>query len=293
MTALPADADVRYVDLAEHRLRYLRTGSDDAPPVVLLHGGGLDEAALSWRDVLAPLGESFRVYAPDFPGYGGSDDPTEPPDVDSYAGVVERFLDALALDEVSLVGLSLGGGVALDVAFRAPERLDRLVLVDSYGLGGRVPGGRLGTALIGAPRLTELTFEALRASRLLTALAVRAVTYGPPDDELIEDVYAALQRPGSGRAWRGFQRREVGAGSLRTNFVDRLPDLAVPTLFVHGEHDRLVPVEWAVRAGSLVPDAEVRIVPRCGHWPPREAPRPFLDCLEAFLQSPSKVPAET
>lgn len=280
--AIP-DARASTVMVAGRRVRYHEAG--EGPPVVLLHGGGLDRASLSWRHVLPALAGDRHVLAPDLPGYGGSEPlPTGEVTVPGYVSFLEGFLDAVAIESTALVGLSLGGGVALGFALDHPERVDRLVLVDSYGLGGTVPGGRLATTLMTARPVVRLTWWALRRSRRLTGLAVRGIL-GPGNatPDLVDEVYAVLQTPGAARPWIQLQRNEVAGGRLRTDYVDRLPDLAVPTLLVHGEADPLVPVEWAVRAGTLLPDAEVRLLPGCGHWPPREAPDKVTELVGAFL----------
>ena len=270
--------------LPSGRVRYAAAGPDDAPPVVLLHGGGIDAASFSWKHTLPALSGEFRVYAPDWPGYGESGPPTRPPTVDYYADVLGEFLDALGLPSVSLAGISMGGGVALGYTLSRPDRVRRLVLVDSYGLGGEVPGGPLAAALTSLPGVNAAAWGLFRRSRRLTALAVRAVV-DPRNltPELVDDAYALMQRPDAGRAWRAFQRNEVGRHGLRTNYLDRLPDLGVPTLLVHGERDTLVPAEWATRAATLVPDAELNVLADCGHVPPRERPEAFVRTVEAFL----------
>jgi pimeloyl-ACP methyl ester carboxylesterase len=277
------EATERYVDVDGTRVRCLVAG--DGPPVVLLHGGGLDSAELSWRETFPSLAGRFTVYAPDWPGYGASDDPGDVPTTDYYREVLAALFEELGLRSAALVGMSMGGGVALGFALENPDRVSKLVLIDSYGLGGEVPGGYLGFVFTRLPYASELSGALLRRSRRLVALSLRGIV-GDPDavtEELVDDVVDALRRPGAGRAFEAFQRAEVGPWGLRTNYVDRLPDLAVPTLVVHGVDDPLVPVEWAVRAGDVLPDAEVRILPRCGHWAPRERPERVGELLTEFL----------
>ncbi|EJN61090.1 alpha/beta fold hydrolase [Halogranum rubrum] len=274
-------ATTRRVFVDDHDVFYHVAG--DGPPVVLLHGGGWDSAALSWRETMPTLAETHTVYAPDLPGYGDSDPPEGTPSVDSYGAFVVGFLDALGIDTAALVGVSLGGSVALDVALTRPERVSRLVLVDSYGLGREVPGGPLSTLFLRIPRIPEAVERVLARHSRLVALSLRGVVH-PANltPELVDEVLA-VAREHDGRAWRAFQRSEVGFGGVRTNYVDRLPDLSVPTLLIHGEADSLIPVEWSVRAGTLIPDAEVRILPHCGHWPPREVPETVTRFVADFL----------
>lgn len=275
--------DSRTVDVDGTRIRYFVGG--EGPPVVLLHGGGLDSATLSWRETGPALLDSYTVYVPDLPGYGESDDPPsgENVTVDYYVGVLARLLDQWQLPEVTVVGISMGGGVALGYALDHPGRVARVVAVDSYGLGGTIPGGKASAAMTRVPYLFEALWWVLRRSRYVARLTVlsivdrRNVSAG-----FVDEVFAAL-RARNADAWQRFQRAEVGFDGLLTNYVERLPALSVPTLLVHGERDRLVPVEWAVRAATLIPDAEVHILANCGHWPPRERPERFNELLLGFL----------
>ena len=274
----------REAELDGLAVRYRLAGDPADPPVVLLHGGGLDAATLSWRETIPALADDFAVYALDWPGYGGSDPPEETPTIRYYVSVLRRFLDALELDSVRLVGISMGGGAALGFALDFPERVERLVLVDSYGLGGSSPGGSLGAMFVRLPVFAGGIWDSMAHSRDLTELALRnLVANGNLTDELVDDAWTEVRRPNAGSAWTAFQRAEVGFDGLKTNYADRLAELAVPTLFVHGEADRLVPVSWAVSAGAEAPDAEVEVLENCGHLPPRERPEAFLASVEAFL----------
>lgn len=146
-----------------------------------------------------------------------------------------------------------------------------------------MPGGRIAAFLTQAQSVLEATWALLARSLRLTGLVLRG-TVNPANLErgLVDEVFDLIRRRRV-RAFVAFQRAEVRADGLRTNYLDRLPDLAVPTLIVHGEDDRFVPAAWAVRAGTLIPDAEVRILPRCGHWAPRERPERVHERLRDFL----------
>lgn len=111
----------------------------------------------------------------------------------------------------------------------------------------------------------------------------RNLAPGNVTPELVEDVLAELRRPRASEAWTAFQRREVGFDGLRTDCIRRLPSLRVPTLFVHGADDPLVPVGWSVRAGTLVPNGSVEVLRNCGHWPPREKPEALTAAVRKFL----------
>ncbi len=182
----------------------------------------------------------------------------------------------------------MGGGAALGFALNHPDRVEKLALVDSYGLGERIPGGSLGSLLgalfVRTPWLTGGIWDVMGSSRELARLVLTGVVgAGNLTDELVDDVFAELQRPNAGEAWQRFQRNEVGFSGLKTNYRRRLPELSVPTLLVHGEDDALVPVGWAVRAGTLAPSASVEVLRDCGHWPPREKSERFNSVVREFL----------
>jgi pimeloyl-ACP methyl ester carboxylesterase len=99
----------------------------------------------------------------------------------------------------------------------------------------------------------------------------------------VEEDFQAAKKTESGKAWRSWQRSEIGLGGFRTNFVDELHTLAVPTLILHGEEDRYVPVSWARRAHTLIKDSELSVLPQCGHWLTREKPTEFVRAVLGFL----------
>jgi pimeloyl-ACP methyl ester carboxylesterase len=102
-------------------------------------------------------------------------------------------------------------------------------------------------------------------------------------NELVEEARRLLNHPASGRAFRSFRRSEVGWGGLNTDLSHRLGELAAPTLLVHGEHDWVVPLEWAQRAHERLPNSELCVLRGCGHWPPRECPDEFNRAVVNFL----------
>ncbi len=105
---------------------------------------------------------------------------------------------------------------------------------------------------------------------------------------MVEEARLLLFQPASGRAFRSFRKSEVGWGRLNTDLSDRLGELTVPTLLVHGDRDRVVPAEWAQRAHERLPDSELRVLRGCGHWPPRECPEEFNRVVTDFLARRSR-----
>jgi pimeloyl-ACP methyl ester carboxylesterase len=266
-----------FVDDGETRVRYHVAGPAEAPPVVLLHGGGVDAAAVSWKRAVPALAGRYRVYAPDWPGYGDSDPPASTPTLSYYADAFTAFLDAVDVDAAAVAGVSLGGGVALASALAAPARVTRLALLGSYGLGSNASAGA--EWLFGP--LADALWATARRSRPLVAAGVRAATADVPPD-LIAEAWALARRPGAGDAWRAFQRAEATSRGSGVDLPARLGDLGVPALLLHGAQDRLVPLDLAERAAERIPDGRL-VVLDCGHWTTRERPTAVNEHLSAFF----------
>ena len=136
-----------WVEVDGLHVHYQKAGEGNAP-VLLLHGGGYDSASLSYKHAVGPISEHHRVFAPDWPGYGESDKPDMEYNTEYFVGFLDRLMDALGLEKASLVGISMGGAISLGFSLRSPQRVEKLVLVDSHGLGGEVPGGMASYALV-------------------------------------------------------------------------------------------------------------------------------------------------
>ena len=261
-------------------LRYFAAGeAHEEPPVVLLHGIGLDAATVSWRHALPALADDRRVFAFDFPGHGESDSLSSYTH-QRYLETLDGFLGALDIDRAALAGISMGGGVALGYALDAPERVERLVLVDSYGLGRDAPWRPGGSMLLNVPG-----FDGLLGAGLSNPMAVAASLGGiavDPSPGFVADVQRAVG-PAAARALGEWQRDEFRADGLKTCYLDRLAEVEPPTLLVHGRDDPIFPVNWSERATRRIPDARFVAFEECGHWPPREYPEKFERVVGRFL----------
>lgn len=266
------------VDGDDVTVRYLAAG--DGPPLVFCHGIGLDAAGVSWRRVLPALAEERSVYALDFPGHGGSDAPRRTYTTNYYVNALSAFLDELGLDGAGLVGISMGGAVALGHALDggSPERL---ALVDSYGLGADAYWCRAASVALRVPFAGDALWGSV-STKAGVRSNVAALSGGSVPEDLVDDVYRSATRD-SMRALRSWQRHEFTTGGLRTNFSDRLAELDAPTLLVHGEDDPLLPVRWSRNAVDRLSDARLQIYEDCGHWPPRERPAEFEETLRSFV----------
>jgi pimeloyl-ACP methyl ester carboxylesterase len=155
------------------------------------------------------------VFAPDSPGYGQSDKPKIEYSTEYYLGFLGHLMDALGVEKANLVGISMGGAISLGFSLRSPRRVEKLVLVDSHGLGGEVPGGVASFALVRLPLLNRLMWTALGRSRRMLEWSLRSVFYDPRavTRDLVDEVFELAKKPGSGQAWRSWQRNEIRWGA--------------------------------------------------------------------------------
>jgi pimeloyl-ACP methyl ester carboxylesterase len=258
------------------RLRCRDEGT--GPPVLLVHGIG---ASLEyWRYTIPALVDRHRVLAVDLPGCGFSERGPVLPTLPETADLIASLLDTLALPKVSLIGNSLGGLVSLETALRHPERVDRLILSNSAGLGREVsPFWRLvslpplGKLLIGINQWSGRRggpnfFYNPRGEPTVAARCRQWVAR--PD--LVDTIVGAAS---SGVELSG-QRPEI----LR---LDRLSELTVPTLLVWGRRDWIIPVTHGERAQKLIPNAQLVVFEDCMHCPQLECPAAFNQVARAFL----------
>lgn len=268
---VPVDGD----DLSLH----YRTGGD-GPPIVFLHGIGLDAATVSWRHALPALADQRTVYALDLPGHGDSEKPDRDYTTAFYRETLAVVLDELDIAEPALAGLSMGGAVALGHALDGGS-VERLVLVDSYGLGADAYWRTAASSALRTPLVGNFLWHGVSSSRPAIRTSLRSMAATEPSRELVEDVASAVD-PRTVRTMRRWQRSEFRACGFRTDYTDRLDELDVPTLLVHGDADPLLPRQWSERAAATLPAAELQIVENCGHCPPRERPQRFNRILRSF-----------
>jgi pimeloyl-ACP methyl ester carboxylesterase len=270
------------LDLSHGTIHVATAGSGS--PLLLLHGGGIDSAQLSWGEAIVPFAEHYRVYAPDWPGYGKSD-PLEGEEygIERLVEVLAQLIDALALPQVSLVGISMGGGAALGYALTHPQRVAKLVLVDSYGLCAHAPFHRLSYWATRLPAISRWSYGLMRRSRRLTRWGVRAIFAGPVPEAVVDESFAALQLANAGEPFIAFQRSELLPDRLHTCYAQRLGELTMPVLLIHGDQDTLVPLSAAQAAAQQIPNARLEIMAQTGHWPPRERPEQFNEVVLGFL----------
>jgi pimeloyl-ACP methyl ester carboxylesterase len=258
---------------------------DQGSPVMLLHGGGVDSALLSWELLIPVLAQRHRVFAADWPGYGDSDKPKVKYAVAYYVQFLEALMGAFGLQRASLAGLSMGGSIALGFTLRQPHRVDKLVLVDSYGLQTQASMHKLSYFLVKLPLISELSYAMLRGSRAMTRASLSVLLCNPQSitDGLVDEAFAEIKKPGAGQAWSVFQKEEMLWNGTRTCFMDRLAEIVTPTLIVHGRQDQAVPLKCAQQAHVRIKSSRLEILDGCGHWPQRDRPDEFNRIVVEFL----------
>jgi pimeloyl-ACP methyl ester carboxylesterase len=274
-----------WLNVGGMRIHCLTAGESDSP-IVFLHGAGADSATLSWGEVIGLFSRHHRVFAPDLPGYGQSSKPDIQYTMDFYVQFVEQLLDVLQQDQIILVGLSMGGAIALALTLRSPKRVEKLVLVDPYGIQDKVVAHRLSYLYVHLPFLDELSWWLIGRSRSLVRWSLLAgIIYNPArlSDELVDRVYQAVREPRAGKAYISFQRSEIRWAGLQSNFTTRLREIAAPTLLVYGAQDRAVPLAAVERAHTLIPHSQLCMIQECRHWPQGEKPEEFTRVVGKFL----------
>ena len=247
-------------------------------PVLLLHGSGPGVSAwANWQHNIPALAQRYRVIAPDIVGFGYTQRPADVYySLGTWVDHVWAFLDALGIEKTSLVGNSLGGRIGLDMARQHPERLERLVLMGAPGVGMTLTPG------LKALREYQPSHENMR-SMLLDCFAVDPLII---TDDLVRDRYEASIAPGAFEAYRDMFFSDRHAGSELGITEEQVRAVPTRTLLIHGREDKVVPVDVAWNMVRLLPDADLTVFARCGHWTQIERSEDFNRLVAGFLAAP-------
>lgn len=276
----------RTLTMHGHEVVYRFAGpepSEGAPVLLLVHG--MAGSSSTWNEVGGALARGRTVIAPDLLGHGGSAKPRHDYSLGAFASGLRDLMVALRVERATVVGQSLGGGVAMQFAYQYPERVERLVLVNSGGLGPDVSWILRALTLPGVEYLMPVLFPSFvrdagdAVRRRLGAFGIRA-----PHIEEEWKGYASLTDPETRQAFLKTLRAVVDVGGQSVSAHDRLylAEL-LPTLIMWGEHDRIIPVAHAHHAHETIPGSELALFEHSGHFPHVEEPRRFIAVLEDFL----------
>lgn len=273
----------RQIELHGHPVTYHRMGA--GPAVLLVHG--ITSSSRTWRTVMPALAEHYDVIAPDLLGHGRSAKPRGDYSLGAYASGLRDLLVALEVPSATVVGHSLGGGVAMQFAYQFPERLERLALVDSGGLGSEVSLVLRAATLPGAEYVLPLLASApLRgAGNVVGSVLGRVGLRANADVKGMAEGFESLGDAEARRAFVHTARSVIDPTGQRVDATDRLY-LAehVPSLIVWGERDRMIPVKHGHQAHEQMPHSRLEIFPGAGHFPFNDDPERFVALLHEFIE---------
>jgi pimeloyl-ACP methyl ester carboxylesterase len=274
---------VRYCTIHGYRRAFVSFGK--GPAILLIHGIG--DSSDTWQPVLEELGRHHTVVAPDLLGHGRSEKPRADYSVAAYANGMRDLLSVLEIDRATVIGHSLGGGVAAQFAYQFPERCERLVLVDSGGIGrsvspflrlATVPGVEALMPLVGLPpvrmasRLTAGVMRHLNSALGRDAEELLAVFDALPDTAARTAILRTLR---SGVDWRG----QVITMLDRAYLAEGLP-----TLLIWGRHDAIIPLGHGRLAHAAIPGSQFEIFEDAGHFPHHSDPARFVQVVSDFME---------
>ncbi len=275
---------IRYVTVHGYRRAYIRAGH--GPALLLIHGIG--DSSQTWADLIPLLARGRTVIAPDLLGHGRSDKPRGDYSIGGYACGMRDLLTVLGIDRVTVVGHSLGGGVAMQFAYQFPERCERVVLVATGGVrsdihpllrAAAIPGSGAVLSLLTTASLRHIGWAVTRALRWLHTDLGRDV-----DDLMrtLEDLHVDTARA----AFLRTLRTAVDGHGQAITMLDRCYLAAgMPSLIIWGGHDAVIPPEHARILHAAMPGSRLEIFADAGHFPHRSNPERFRTVLEEFLSS--------
>jgi pimeloyl-ACP methyl ester carboxylesterase len=282
----PAEYDVQYRIVHGYRRAFVDIGQ--GTPLLLIHGIG--DSSDTWKHVIPPLARDHRVVAPDLLGHGRSDKPRADYSVAAYANAMRDLLSVLDIERATVVGHSLGGGVAMQFAYQYPERCERLVLVSTGGVSHEVhPALRLA-----ATPIADLFLPLLRLApvRLAGTASVRVMevlrTDLGRDAEHLLRMFESLPDATARRAFVRTIRAVVDWRGQAITMLDRCYlTRGMPTLLIWGAHDAVIPMHHGEIGHRAMPGSRLETFPEAGHFPHQADPARFVSVLRDFIATTS------
>ena len=277
-------ARLRYRTIHGHKHAFRMAGN--GPAVLLIHGIG--DSSETWAPIVPGLARNYRVIVPDLLGHGESDKPRGDYSIGGYANGMRDLLSVLGVDRVTLVGHSLGGGVAMQFAYQYPERTERIVLVATGGVGRQVtpllraaslPGAQL---LMAGMKLPTVRWQVTAAVRLLQLSGLPLGRDAPEMLRVLDALPNADSRLAFGRTLRAVVDWRGQLGTL----LDRCYlSEGMPTMLMWGDKDPILPASHAWLAHVAMPGSRLELFSDTGHFPFHTQPQRFLDTLLDFIAS--------
>lgn len=267
------------------RIHFQEAGDENAPPMILIHG--FISSNLVWNEVFLPLANSgFRVIAPDLPGYGYSDKPSDGEyTIAAQARAVVGLMDKLGIERATIVGASYGGAVAATIALDHPDRVTKLVLVGA--VSNDEVKKKLLLRLVRVPVIGDLATPLFLGSRWIlrkrTEEVYRRLGY-PLDERKLEARHHLLATSNTHRAMiRTVRRWNADRISREASLI------RPPTMLIWGEEDTHIPISDAFRLRDAIPNSRLIVFRHCGHLPPTEYPAKFVEVLVDFCKSGAEM----
>lgn len=274
----------RMVMLNGYEFRYLDSG--EGPAVLFIHG--LTGSSRNWAHLVDMLNTDHRILVPDLHGHGASAKPMGDYSLSAHAATLRDLLDRLGIDRVTLVGHSLGGGIAMQFCYLFPERVERLVLVASGGFGRSVSPLLRSATLPGAEWVLPLIASSwVRARAEAVGRSLAKLGWRPsPDVTEAWRGFTSLADADARRAFLATTRSVIDPGGQTVTAHDHLPMVVeIPTLVVWGTRDRMIPAWHATTAHQAIPGSRVELFEGAGHYPQLDQPERFAQVLSDFMSA--------
>ncbi|MGK2955235.1 MAG: alpha/beta fold hydrolase [Solirubrobacterales bacterium] len=275
-------AQPEIIEIHGQPVTYHRMG--EGPPLVLIHG--ITSSSRTWKSVMPRLAEKYTVIAPDLLGHGRSAKPQGDYSLGAYASGMRDLLVALEIPKATIVGHSLGGGIALQYAYQFPDRVGRLVLVDTGGIDKEVNPVLRAATLPGAEFVLPFMFAApLHEAGLKLRSALATIGLRPSADvQGVSEGFSSLTEADARRAFLNTVRSVIDPAGQKVSAKDRLYLAAdIPSLIIWGDRDRIIPMTHGQIAHELMPHSQLEIFPGAGHFPFNDDPDRFIRVLNDFI----------
>jgi pimeloyl-ACP methyl ester carboxylesterase len=277
-------------------LRVHHTHGGRGSPVLFIHGLG-SSGYMEWRFNLEATADRHRVFAPDLPGFGRSEKPRARYGIPYFTRFIEHYMEERGLRSAAVVGASLGGRIALELALESPRLVRKLVLVNALGLGR--PNVHVSYGLVTIPRVGEALMNVARGalrwapSQTIRRVAARYAGSSSDltrtmDDAYLDNLRELYAAEGYHNAYLATVRSLVTPKAVfggQHDMTTRLNELKVPVQLIWGADDPLFPVAHAARAHSLIERSRLTVIEGAGHTPQAERPEEFNRVLHAFLDT--------
>ena len=282
--------ELKYLELHGDRVAYRDAGSGET--LLLIHG--MAGSSETWRAVIPQLAKKYRVIAPDMLGHGQSDKPRGDYSLGAFAVWLRDLLDELGVTRATIVGQSLGGGVAMQFVYQHPDYCQRLVLISSGGLGPDVgwtlrllsaPGAELILPVI-APKPVLNVGNKLRS--WLSAAGIQS-----PRGAEIWSAYSSLSDSQTRQAFLRTLRSVVDYRGQAVSALNRLHLTSqLPTMAIWGDKDQIIPLDHAYAAQAARPGSRLEVLAGVGHFPHVERPTDVVDLIDDFITTTSEMTSE-